>query len=128
MKGIILPVISVILVLFLFACGTVNVIPPATYETEETIATEDTYIPESAPDPKPVEAQGVKFLTNATFLSSRTASGVSAEFKKGYADLGRLIGILRENGYDDFVSVEDFTNDKDTVSKLEEDIAYLRTL
>ena len=63
-----------------------------------------------------------------------TADGVEkwaptwAQFKRGYADLARLIGLLREYGYDGYVSVEDFTNDEDTVTKLAGDLAYLRTL
>ena len=51
-----------------------------------------------------------------------------AQFTKGYADLGRLVKLLREAGYDDYISVEDFTNDQDTVTKLAGDLAYLRTL
>ena len=51
-----------------------------------------------------------------------------AQFKKGYADLGRLIKILRETGYGGYVSVEDFSNVEDTVTKLKNNLAFLRQL
>lgn len=51
-----------------------------------------------------------------------------AQFWKGYADLGKLLQVLRDVGYDGFVSVEDFSNVEDTVTKLQNNLAYLKTL
>ena len=51
-----------------------------------------------------------------------------ASLKDGSADLGAMISALIEVGYDGALSVEDFSNDKPTREKLEENIAYLRQL
>ena len=67
-------------------------------------------------------------------MTEKTEAGVEkyaptwAQFWKGYADLGKLIQVLRDVGYDGFISVEDFTNDEDTVTKLKNNLAYLKTL
>ena len=48
--------------------------------------------------------------------------------KKGSANLAALIKALKHVGYDGVLSVEDFSNEKPTREKLEENIAYLRAL
>ena len=48
--------------------------------------------------------------------------------KKGSANLAALIKALVKVGYDGWLSVEDFSNEKPTREKLEENIAYLKQL
>ena len=48
--------------------------------------------------------------------------------KKGSANLKALIQALVKVGYDGVLSVEDFSNEKPTREKLEENIAYLKQL
>ena len=48
--------------------------------------------------------------------------------KKGSANLAALIKALVKVGYDGVLSVEDFSNEKPTREKLEENIAYLKQL
>lgn len=48
--------------------------------------------------------------------------------KKGSANLKALIQALVKVGYDGVLSVEDFSNEKPTREKLEENIAYLKAL
>lgn len=47
---------------------------------------------------------------------------------KGMADLGYLVKCLKQAGYQGALSVEDFSNDKPTREKLEDNIAYLKKL
>ncbi len=51
-----------------------------------------------------------------------------APLKKGSANLFALIKALKKVGYDGVLSVEDFSNEKPTREKLEENIAYLKQL
>jgi len=51
-----------------------------------------------------------------------------ASFKKGYADIPGLVRILKETGYEGYVSVEDFSNDEDTYTKLKNNIEFLRSI
>ena len=48
--------------------------------------------------------------------------------KKGSANLAALIKALVKVGYEGYLSVEDFSNEKPTREKLEENIAYLKQL
>ena len=48
--------------------------------------------------------------------------------KKGSANLAALVKALVKVGYDGVLSVEDFSNEKPTREKLEENIAYLKQL
>ncbi len=48
--------------------------------------------------------------------------------KKGCANLTKLIATLREMGYNGYISIEDFSNEEDTVSKLRNNLAYLKGL
>ena len=48
--------------------------------------------------------------------------------KKGSANLLNLIKALKKVGYDGWLSVEDFSNEKPTREKLEDNIAYLKQL
>lgn len=48
--------------------------------------------------------------------------------KKGSANLAALVKALVSVGYDGVLSVEDFSNEKPTQEKLEENIAYLKAL
>lgn len=51
-----------------------------------------------------------------------------APFKKGYADIRKLITVLKDIGYEGYVSVEDFSNAEDTYTKLKSNIEFLRSL
>ena len=51
-----------------------------------------------------------------------------APMKKGSANLAAMIKALKKVGYDGWLSVEDFSNEKPTREKLEENIAYLKEL
>lgn len=53
---------------------------------------------------------------------------VWAPVKKGYADLEKLIKNLKEVGYDDYLSLEDFSNETDTYEKLKENLKYLKQI
>lgn len=47
-------------------------------------------------------------------------------FNKGYADLRKLIRVLLDTGYNGYLSVEDFSNEKETHAKLKENLEFLR--
>ena len=53
---------------------------------------------------------------------------VWSPMKKGSANLPAMIKALVKVGYDGWLSVEDFSNEKPTREKLEENIAYLKEL
>jgi sugar phosphate isomerase/epimerase len=53
---------------------------------------------------------------------------VWAPFRKGYANLEKLFSVLRELGYDGYLSVEDFTNEEDTLTKLKNNLEYLKSI
>ncbi len=81
------------------------------------------------------EYLGHVHVKNSTWkLVETTETGVERyeptfeQFKKGYADLGKLIKVLREVNYGGFISVEDFSNVEDTVTKLKNNLEYLKTL
>lgn len=72
-------------------------------------------------------------LKNAVWKLNRvTEDGIDiwkpepAPCKKGFADLKKLIGVLQDAGYNGYVSVEDFSNEKDTYTKLKENLEFLR--
>lgn len=71
---------------------------------------------------------GVWKMTEKTDAGVEKYAPTWAQFWKGYADLGKLIQVLRDVGYEGYISVEDFTNDEDTVTKLKNNLAYLKTL
>lgn len=51
-----------------------------------------------------------------------------APLRNGYADLEKLMAVLRELGYDGYISVEDFSNEEDTLTKLKNNLSYLKKL
>ena len=51
-----------------------------------------------------------------------------APFRKGYADIGKLLKDLRASSYEGYVSVEDFSNEEDTYTKIKDNINFLRSL
>ncbi len=51
-----------------------------------------------------------------------------APFKKGHADIKKLLQVLKDVNYQGYVSVEDFSNEEDTYSKLKNNIDYLRKI
>ena len=67
-------------------------------------------------------------------LSETTKAGVKiwkptwANMKEGFADITKLIQILYEIGYDKFVSVEDFSNNDDTYTKLKSNLEFLKSI
>ena len=48
--------------------------------------------------------------------------------KKGFVSIRQLLLTLRELGYTGFLSIEDFTNEEDTITKLSGGLAYLRDI
>lgn len=48
--------------------------------------------------------------------------------KKGYADIPRIIRVLKEKNYEGFLSIEDFSNEEDTYTKLKNNLEYLKKL
>jgi sugar phosphate isomerase/epimerase len=53
---------------------------------------------------------------------------VWAPYRKGYANLTKLINILQELGYQGYVSVEDFSNEVDTHTKLRDNLDFLKSI
>ncbi len=49
-------------------------------------------------------------------------------FKKGCANLTKLITVLKGLGYDGYLSIEDFSNEEDTLSKLTDNIEFLKSI
>lgn len=50
----------------------------------------------------------------------------SARINRGFLDIPELVRTLLDVGYDGYLSVEDFSNDLDTLEKIREDYGYLR--
>ena len=48
--------------------------------------------------------------------------------KKGMADLRKLFQVMKEQGYDGNISVEDFSNEESTYDKLKNHLAYMKSL
>lgn len=67
-------------------------------------------------------------------LNATTEDGVEvwkptwAPYKKGYADLKKLLQVLRDINYEGYVSVEDFSNEEDTYTKLKGNIDFLKSI
>ncbi len=51
-----------------------------------------------------------------------------APFKEGIADIKKFIKVLKDVGYNGYVSVEDFSSQQDTYSKLKSNIEFLRSI
>lgn len=51
-----------------------------------------------------------------------------APFRKGYADISKLLHDLEASGYRGYVSVEDFSNDQETYVKIKDNIDFLRSV
>jgi sugar phosphate isomerase/epimerase len=74
-------------------------------------------------------------IKNAVWTVDRTGADgtefwkpVWAPYRKGYANLTKLIGVLQEIGYQGYVSVEDFSNEADTYTKLRNDLDFLKNI
>jgi sugar phosphate isomerase/epimerase len=74
-------------------------------------------------------------IKNAVWTVDRTGADgtefwkpVWAPYRKGYANLTKLIGVLQDLGYQGYVSVEDFSNELDTYAKLRDNLDFLKTL
>ncbi|HOJ12587.1 MAG TPA: sugar phosphate isomerase/epimerase family protein [Clostridiales bacterium] len=52
----------------------------------------------------------------------------NAPTKRGCADLPGLINILKEKDYEGYLSIEDFSNEEDTYTKLKNNLEYLKKL
>lgn len=61
-------------------------------------------------------------------LGSKKFKRQWAQLWDGSADLRECFRVLKKNGYDDSVCVEDFTDDLPTKEKLAADLAYMRKL
>jgi sugar phosphate isomerase/epimerase len=67
-------------------------------------------------------------------LSETTEAGVQiwkptwATFKRGFADITKFMQILIEIGYDKYISIEDFSNEEDTYTKLKNNIEFLKSI
>ena len=55
-------------------------------------------------------------------------ASVPCPLKKGTANIRKFVGLLEHTGYDGFLSVEDFSNEQDTYSKLKSNIQFLKAL
>jgi sugar phosphate isomerase/epimerase len=53
---------------------------------------------------------------------------VWAPYRKGFANLTKLIGVLQDLGYQGYVSVEDFSNEVDTDTKLRDNLDFLKNI
>jgi sugar phosphate isomerase/epimerase len=51
-----------------------------------------------------------------------------APFRKGYADIAKLLKNLEASGYDGYVSVEDFSNEEDTYTKIKDNIEFMKSI
>lgn len=51
-----------------------------------------------------------------------------APFRKGYADIRKLLYDLKASGYQGYVSVEDFSNELETYAKIKDNIEFLRSV
>jgi sugar phosphate isomerase/epimerase len=51
-----------------------------------------------------------------------------APVKSGFADLRRLARVLKEAGYQGYLSLEDFSNEEDTESKLRNNLAFMKEI
>lgn len=48
--------------------------------------------------------------------------------KKGFADIQKLIQVLKDVNYSGYLSIEDFSNEEDTITKLKSNLEFLRSL
>jgi sugar phosphate isomerase/epimerase len=53
---------------------------------------------------------------------------VSTPLKKGMANLPELFSVMKKTGYDQTISVEDFSNEGKTIDKLVSNLEYLKNL
>ncbi|NLU53356.1 MAG: sugar phosphate isomerase/epimerase [Clostridiaceae bacterium] len=74
-------------------------------------------------------------VKNAAWVKKETTKNgsdiyqpVSVPLTKGFANLEKLMAVLHELGYDGYISVEDFSNEEDTLTKLRNNLAYLKKL
>lgn len=67
-------------------------------------------------------------MTETLENSAQVWKPVWAPFKKGYANLTKLLTVLKEIGYDGYISIEDFSNEGDTLSKLRNNLEFLKTI
>ena len=74
-------------------------------------------------------------LKNAVWeLKETTGDGVNVwkqtwvPLNKGYADIKKLVKVLKDTGYEGFMSLEDFTNETDTYTKLKNCIDFLKSI
>lgn len=51
-----------------------------------------------------------------------------APFRKGYADIRKLLHELNASGYQGYVSVEDFSNEQETYAKIKDNIEFMRSV
>jgi sugar phosphate isomerase/epimerase len=67
-------------------------------------------------------------LTDKTSDNVEVWKPIWAPFKKGYADIRKLVHVLKDIGYEGYISVEDFSNEADTYTKLKDNIEFLKSL
>jgi len=51
-----------------------------------------------------------------------------APLKKGYANISKLVSNLKETGFNGYLSIEDFSNEKGTIKKLKNNLEFLESL
>ena len=53
---------------------------------------------------------------------------VWAPYQKGFANLTKLLSVLKDRGYRGYISVEDFSNEVETYAKLRENLQFLKSI
>lgn len=53
---------------------------------------------------------------------------VWAPYQKGFANLTKLISVLKDMGYQGYISVEDFSNEVETYTKLRDNLQFLKRI
>jgi sugar phosphate isomerase/epimerase len=51
-----------------------------------------------------------------------------AALKKGSANWSKILEVLKNAGYNGYLSIEDFSNEEDTRTKLKTNIEYLKKI
>lgn len=70
-------------------------------------------------------------VKNTRWLAPHDGEGWTWEFcpmDKGFVDIPKFLSLLREVGYDGWVSVEDFSNEDETEAKIQKVFAFLQPI
>ncbi len=67
-------------------------------------------------------------LVETTAANIKVWKPVWSPVKAGYADLAKLVQVLKDHRYQGYLSLEDFSNEDDTRTKLQDNLEYLKQL